>query len=79
MKTEQEIRKLLEVLEEADKLYERRYPDIVKVEVCVDCCKIISDEDDCWRRHRTIVTNIDHDGVGEWIRTLKWVLGEDFD
>jgi len=53
--------------------YDNRYVR----EVCIDCGKII----DYWHDeehygHITVATNDEHDGIGEWIDALEWVLRE---
>lgn len=70
MRSEKEIRELLEKLEEVysecDKelngIFEGRSPDYRKCEISVD--------------GYTIFTDYDHNGIKEWIVALRWVLGE---
>jgi hypothetical protein len=42
---------------------------------CVDCMRVVNGEEDEHydKKHTVILTNIDHDGIGEWIRCLEWV------
>ena len=69
MRSEEEVRRLLKMLEEAKRacdeeyeaaIRERRPPDHEKCRVEVS--------------GYTIFTDVDHDGLSEWIAALKWVL-----
>ncbi len=70
MKTEKEILKLLETIKK------------VKMEMissrwfCVDCNKPA--EETCFREEHTLIldNDVEHEGLLEWYRCLKWVLGE---
>jgi hypothetical protein len=46
-----------------------------KARFCIDCLKDLNDEE--WIRHEPshliVTSNIDHDGVWEWVRCLNWV------
>jgi len=67
MKSEKEIRELLEKVRESK---------VIGVDYfCVDCRKRA--DDDCFSNGHTIIINVlDHDGLFEWYRCLQWVLGE---
>jgi hypothetical protein len=47
------------------------------VHVCIDCGRWVPEEE--WLKgehdnHLYTFTNCDHDGVGEWLRCLNWLL-----
>jgi hypothetical protein len=67
------LEKLLEALREAEKLFDegRSY----FVEFCVDCGRVygVSEFEEHLNHTRTF-TSVDHDGIGEWIACLQWVL-----
>lgn len=85
-KTKKEIKEILSDLEKAHELFFDR--NVLEVVYCVDCRKIIlffkqeikmSEEKYFHMRHFHISTDCEHDGIHEWIRCLKWILGEKVD
>lgn len=64
---------LIEGLRKALKMFEAG-ADMVFF--CVDCVKIVGfdERDEHYSKGHTVVfTDVDHDGIGEWIRCLEWV------
>lgn len=77
MRSEDETRKILKRLEEANFKWETESPRIVRVEFCMLCGRIIESHE--WHEHTnhfTIFTDIDHDGIGSTVEALKWQLLE---
>jgi ribulose 1,5-bisphosphate carboxylase large subunit-like protein len=67
------LEKLLEALREAEKLFDegRSY----FVEFCVDCGRVYEESEfEEHLNHTRTFTCVDHDGIGEWIACLQWVL-----
>jgi len=77
MRSEEEIRRLLEALKEAWDNFEDS--DFKPVDFCVDCRKIVTGEEASHsvKGHTVVFSDWEHDGIGEWIRALEWVLGEE--
>ena len=78
MNLKDEIRRKIEFLEDVLEELERR--GAWMVHVCIDCEKVdfghkYFDTWECERRgHKVIFTDVSHNGIGEWISCLKWVL-----
>jgi uncharacterized protein (DUF983 family) len=67
------LEKLLKALREAGKLFD----GINVVNFCIDCMKPYSENElSKHLNHNTIFTDVDHDGIGEWIAALEWVKRE---
>lgn len=81
-KSKEEIEELLMELEKAYKKFGKR--EVGKVIYCMDCKKIVifsfkkepSRKDFSHCKHFHIYSWCEHDGIGEWIRCLRWVLGK---
>ena len=68
-----DIDKLIEELKKALDMFEAGSGVVF---FCVDCVKIVeeNERDEHYSRgHTVVLTDIDHDGIGEWIRCLEWV------
>jgi len=66
----EKLEALLQSLREAQKLYDYKKGII---HFCVDCMEVYVED---WRKHlnhTTTFTDVDHDGIGEWISALEWV------
>jgi hypothetical protein len=66
----EKLEALLQSLRKAQKLYDYKGG---AVHFCIDCMKVY-DED--WKKHlnhTTTFTDVDQDGIGEWISALEWV------
>jgi len=73
MKKEKDLEQLLEFLEKCvDEEDVIRNP----YEVCIDCREAATLGQMCGNHkgHTIVFQDIDHSGVREWIRCLKWVL-----
>jgi hypothetical protein len=65
-----------ELIEELKKALDRFETGADMVFFCVDCLKIvdIDGRDEHYSKGHTVVfTDVDHDGIGEWIRCLEWI------
>jgi len=71
MKSEEELRSLLEFLE---KTASERDPVRYPCEVCVDCREMEWSLSTRHLTHTTIMQDHDHGGVDEWIKCLRLVL-----
>jgi uncharacterized OB-fold protein len=67
-----ELNTLLRSLREAKELCDRGW-DIIHF--CVDCGRVFnpSKELALHEGHTTTFTDVDHDGIGEWITALEWI------
>jgi uncharacterized Zn ribbon protein len=67
----EKLEKLLQQLRKAQELYDYRKGAVY---FCIDCMKTYSDDElKEHLNHRTTFTDVDHDGIGEWISALEWV------
>jgi predicted class III extradiol MEMO1 family dioxygenase len=64
---------LLEFLQEVYE-WRKKKKTYVIVEVCVDCGVVVDATDFSHFKHTAVWTDIDHNGIGEWIEALKWML-----
>jgi hypothetical protein len=70
-----DIKELLARLKEAEKKFCEGFPEVERVDFCVDCMKIYdSKEYKDHSLHTTTFTDFEHDGVGEWVRALEKVM-----
>ena len=74
MKKEKDLEQLLEFLEECIE-----NEDVIKnpYEVCIDCREVATLGEILRSNHKGhtfVFQTIDHAGVDEWIKCLKWVL-----
>jgi hypothetical protein len=66
------LKDLLKKLEEAHNVFEITGKS---VEFCIDCKKIVKDISS-HEGHNIIFSDCDHDGIGEWINCLKYILSK---
>ena len=68
MKIEKEIQEMIKALEAIDsKGYHIR-------EFCIQCKKVMPIAHYFDTEHKSIFSDVEHDGIGEWIDCLKWIL-----
>ena len=70
MRSEKEIKELIEDM--------KKFVDNVSPFECHEFCVVCRKEasSDCFEKHVCVHQCFEHAGVVEWIRALKWVLGE---
>jgi len=66
---EEELTKLLEELEKA----RRKHNQGGITRFCISCMKTYEVGDNSHDNHITTFTDIDHDGISEWIKALKYI------
>lgn len=69
-----EIESLIAYLEDvAKKQHERKEPDCYyPYWVCIDCREVFEDNAE-HKGHTVVLQDMDHSGVSEWIKCLRWM------
>jgi 2'-5' RNA ligase len=74
--TEEELKKLLKELKKARRKW--WWSGVSETHFCINCMREFDWTDYAeYKKHEdhiTTVTNAEHDGIGEWIRAVEWVL-----
>lgn len=70
-----EIDDLIAFLEGVAKKHsEKKTPDCYyPYWVCIDCREVVTDVIEKHKGHTVVLQDVDHGGVSEWIKCLKWV------